>query len=616
MTLFPGRDRAGSWRAVAPRALGVALLMATSGIVASSPASPPDPDPRVAWLQRVEAVRAAWRDPSAPLPSLAMSGAPLDPSAIAREWARMVERSRDPARLAALAEALDFDRLALVETLARPALVERRLRTWWQGQDAASRAARDEVAALQAALETGDVDPRAPHHRREAVLYVPSTCPAALLHRDDAQSIDDPARWNALRARWADLGRPGPVVADGGGVLIEVRLAGHDCGAVEVARYAVPTVPFPAWWAQAAATFDATPSLPVLTREALADLPLPSPRAPLGGDPPTGCDEAWNGASLDDVPDPREGPTAVWTGAEMIVWGGRAGEPLATGGRYDPATDTWRALPQSGAPTPRSWHTAVWTGSRVLVWGGIDGDPLDSGAAYDPASDAWSALPSAGAPAARSRHVAVWTGSEMLVWGGEGPDFTNLGDGGRYDPVGGVWLPLPTAGAPSPRKDLAAVWSGSELLVWGGFDLGAYLGDGAALNLSTGGWRPLSGLDAPAPRRQHTAVWTGSEMVVWGGANGTSYFFSGGRYDPATDSWRPTNEGNPPAGRRYHTAVGTGSRMLVWGGEASSAGELLATGAAYDPLGDTWSDLPTTGAPSARRFHAAVFTGSEMLVWG
>ncbi|UCF68799.1 MAG: hypothetical protein JSV80_05790, partial [Acidobacteriota bacterium] len=36
-----------------------------------------------------------------------------------------------------------------------------------------------------------------------------------------------------------------------------------------------------------------------------------------------GCtDGLWNNRSLDDVPDPRRFATAVWTGAEMIVWGG------------------------------------------------------------------------------------------------------------------------------------------------------------------------------------------------------------------------------------------------------------------------------------------------------
>ena len=43
---------------------------------------------------------------------------------------------------------------------------------------------------------------------------------------------------------------------------------------------------------------------------------------------------------------------------------------LNDGGRYDPAANTWTALPTSGAPAARDYHTAVWTGSEMIVWGG------------------------------------------------------------------------------------------------------------------------------------------------------------------------------------------------------------------------------------------------------
>jgi hypothetical protein len=37
----------------------------------------------------------------------------------------------------------------------------------------------------------------------------------------------------------------------------------------------------------------------------------------------------------------RIGHTAVWTGSEMIIWGGAdGGAAFNTGGRYNPATDT------------------------------------------------------------------------------------------------------------------------------------------------------------------------------------------------------------------------------------------------------------------------------------
>ena len=65
----------------------------------------------------------------------------------------------------------------------------------------------------------------------------------------------------------------------------------------------------------------------------------------------------------------------MWTGSEMIVWGGYDGiTHLNTGGRYNPGTDSWTATSTTNAPTGRFDHTAVWTGSEMIVWGGFDGN--------------------------------------------------------------------------------------------------------------------------------------------------------------------------------------------------------------------------------------------------
>ena len=57
----------------------------------------------------------------------------------------------------------------------------------------------------------------------------------------------------------------------------------------------------------------------------------------------------------------------------MIVWGGSPGGGyLNTGGRYNPGTDTWTATSTTNAPAARHYHTAVWTGSEMIVWGGYD----------------------------------------------------------------------------------------------------------------------------------------------------------------------------------------------------------------------------------------------------
>ncbi len=54
----------------------------------------------------------------------------------------------------------------------------------------------------------------------------------------------------------------------------------------------------------------------------------------------------------------------------MIIWGGYNGGYLNDGGRYILAANSWTALNPTGAPSPRDYHTAVWTGSEMIVWGG------------------------------------------------------------------------------------------------------------------------------------------------------------------------------------------------------------------------------------------------------
>jgi len=85
---------------------------------------------------------------------------------------------------------------------------------------------------------------------------------------------------------------------------------------------------------------------------------------------------AWIATSTTNAPDGRSSHTAVWNGSEMIVWGGHGdfdslGYYFNTGGRYDPGTDSWTATSTVNAPEGRYSHTAVWTGNEMIVWGGI-----------------------------------------------------------------------------------------------------------------------------------------------------------------------------------------------------------------------------------------------------
>ena len=256
---------------------------------------------------------------------------------------------------------------------------------------------------------------------------------------------------------------------------------------------------------------------------------------------------------------------------------------MNTGGKYNPSTDSWTATSTTNAPTGRQSHTAVWTGSEMIVWGGAGTSGfLNTGGRYNPSSNSWIATSTTNAPTDRQYHTAVWTGSEMIVWGGfdRDPDVNYLNTGGRYNPGTDSWAATSTTNAPDARDLHTAVWTGGEMIVWGGAGTSGEVNTGGRYNPSTDGWMATSTTNAPTGRQYHTAVWTGSEMIVWGGFffPPLNYLNTGGRYNPGTDSWAATSTTKVPRNRAFHTAVWTGGEMIVWGG---SSGSGLNTGGRY-----------------------------------
>jgi len=345
----------------------------------------------------------------------------------------------------------------------------------------------------------------------------------------------------------------------------------------------------------------------------------PNYTLPVIASPSGGCTiNTWTPTSISNAPTGRSSHTAVWTGSEMIVWGGSSSSSnLNTGGRYNPSTDSWMATSITNAPSIRYGHTAVWTGSEMIVWGGHNvSTRFNTGGRYNPSTNSWMPTSTTNAPDAREIHTAVWTGSEMIVWGGVGNNDFFLNSGGRYDPSTDSWTATNTTNAPGPRIRHTAVWTGSQMIVWGGENSGLDFNTGGRYNPSTNSWTATSTTGAPTAREFHTAVWTGSEMIVWGGDGPGGLFGSGtgGKFNPGTNSWTATNTTGAPSAREFHTAVWTGRTMIVWGGADLS--NYFNTGGRYNPNSDSWATTDTMDAPSAREFHTAIWTGSEMVVWG
>src|SRR5436189_1144184 len=52
-----------------------------------------------------------------------------------------------------------------------------------------------------------------------------------------------------------------------------------------------------------------------------------------------------------------------------------------------PCTDQWAGTSTFGAPTARYTHTAVWTGSEMIVWGGFNAGVFNNSGRYNPSTD-------------------------------------------------------------------------------------------------------------------------------------------------------------------------------------------------------------------------------------
>lgn len=256
---------------------------------------------------------------------------------------------------------------------------------------------------------------------------------------------------------------------------------------------------------------------------------------------------SWSAISTNNTPDQRAFHSAVWTGTEMIIWGGKSNTNLKTGGVYDPELDVWRTGfvldnlrngTHANTPLARSKHLALWTGSgaeswhnKMIIWGGDSGGT--AGGIYDIALDIWTVMTSTNAPSQRYGFSWVWTGEgaetynkKIIVWGGYNGS-APLNDGATYDPDNNTWTALPALNAPSARMHHSGVWAGDKMFVWGG--------DGTS---QTGGvydpiysaWGPMTTISAPSARLYHSGTWTGTEMIIWGGYNGVTFFKSGGIY--------------------------------------------------------------------------------------
>ena len=364
---------------------------------------------------------------------------------------------------------------------------------------------------------------------------------------------------------------------------------------------------------------------------------------------------------LPDAPMPPDAPTGhrrsfvrAWTGHEFVIWGGGTAadsrEVLHGDGiAYNPRTNRWRSLPPAPIP-PTAQATAVWTGRELIIWGGFDNIGVThltaAGAAYDPSTNAWRMI-AASPLAPRSSPVSVWTGREMIVLGGyplvRNNTLTVYRDAAAYDPATNTWRDLAPLPAP-PGHDLQypiPVWTDSQLLLWWPWVHQEPKGAGYTESLGIDFFRytpegdrwDLAPPDPSQPATIGEPFWTGQNVVTTtvppykGVAGRTSKpLIPSQRYDPASGTWTAL----PGGPERDGYTVWTGSALLsvvtqpdpdklpcAQGGRCE-ASDFQSALWAVDPENGDWVQLPTAPVtmPGSLFDVATVWTGKALLLWG
>jgi hypothetical protein len=299
----------------------------------------------------------------------------------------------------------------------------------------------------------------------------------------------------------------------------------------------------------------------------------------------------------------REAAVSVWTGTEVIVWGGRVGlMALSDGAAYNPATDTWRMI------TPNSWgHPgahAVWTGTEMIVLA------KNGGAAYNPVTDTWRDLPLRQSGSG-SFLAPVWTGDQLIGVGVDvaanesGVSLTTsrlTADGSSWEDGGSTPLPY---GVFQPLPDFSIVWTGTEAVAW---DPG--VSRGWAFAPLTGVWRDLpqvagtisAGVEASIPVSGDGELSVVASVDGRGGSSLHSARLVG-------DTWTwATGISLPGRIDGVGSATAAGDRVLV-------LGHGLVPRWVDESTGD-FSSVDGVELGGAGYTSSLVWTGEELVVWG
>lgn len=425
---------------------------------------------------------------------------------------------------------------------------------------------------------------------------------------------------NELRARLqaiAEWGRPATVPPPADTPVVELdreRFRRRPTGAV--------------WWSAAAVLIVMAVTLATLG---------PSSTPPIASG-------SWSGMASAPI-EPRALPASVWTGTEVVVVGGQSGDGdvLRDAAAYNPRTNTWRRLPDA----PVDVHpgaVALWTGREVAVFdvGAIDVTESPDGffstrfsepVALDPTTGTWRPLPP---PPHFVPAVTVVAGRIVgLAMDEESPDMKPL----ILELEGDEWRVVARPEAAGFEGIMIRQWTGFTSRgravflsgEWVEFNVDAHTPIGFAYDpvAQVGSEYRQPPLRArgktPAMAKVQSAAAAPGFALTIGTTNDEDNYaaYDAALLDLEQQEWRSVE---PPDELAIEEDLFRGTTLTTVEGDVvvlggAPTGSIVGDGegavrAVYVSAPGRWYDLPKPPIDLHRVGHTAVWTGSELVVWG
>jgi hypothetical protein len=297
----------------------------------------------------------------------------------------------------------------------------------------------------------------------------------------------------------------------------------------------------------------------------------------------------------------RSEQSVVWTGNELIAWGGRRKEPdqtlLRDGAAYSPTTHAWS--PIASAPVSGG-HAAVWSEGRMMVFGV---DNSRRAAAYDPADNQWASIANLPIDLQIDGLSAVdWKGAPVLWNAGSRDVWT-------YNALADAWSSLgasPDIGAAAlrGRQSFCACVDDQRLLSSGSYLFAVGKAAVAYRSMSDTTWRIAPPDPEPRASEGMASSTAGGLLVRWRpgpemGDGSTSVF------DPRTGRWATVAA--PPLqgceGGQHSLELHSGKLIAF---------DSCGLSALFDPHTTKWSQLSLAQTSG----DYAVATDTGIVSWG